>query len=369
MDSRVGGRRSRSEGIQFAPDSQGRGARRGPGNRHQRNFEGSRRWGLGGSGVRTERPWREGPRAQASEGSGLRWAEWRRSGLGAPDGAHASRGGSQVPGIRPPRLPVRSPRSRRRPGPAPRGRGSRLGWRGRGGRSREGASPRSPPPSPRSLGGRRGVRATFSPAHQSAPPALLRGLVRPRPLTSPTSLLPSELHVWRRRLPGRRRGGGERSGRGCRRVPRSPVQPRRSQVGPRAAGAAGRARRGADDWARPLWLLLRQRDSGDLAPGPGARTQAGRGPSKRRLGGAVPAAVWSARSPAAREPRVRSPGPSEGCTITELGRALRGCSCRGLRRTPSPLAAEIPVPATLGDLGRRARPRAEDLGESKTMVS
>lgn len=38
VDSSVGGRRSRSEGIQFAPDSQGRGARSGPGNRHQRNF-------------------------------------------------------------------------------------------------------------------------------------------------------------------------------------------------------------------------------------------------------------------------------------------------------------------------------------------
>ena len=38
VDSRVGGRRSRSEGIQFAPDSRGRGARRGPGNRQQRNF-------------------------------------------------------------------------------------------------------------------------------------------------------------------------------------------------------------------------------------------------------------------------------------------------------------------------------------------
>lgn len=340
-----------------------------PGTATNEASEGSRRWGAGGSGVRTERPWREGPRAQGSEGSGLRWAERRRSGSGAPDGARASRGGSQAPGIRRPRRPVRGPRSRRRPGPAPRGRGSRLGWRGRGGRSRGGASPWSPPPSARSLGGRRGVRATFSPVHPPAPAALLRGLVRPRPLTSPTSLLPSELHVWRRRRPGRRRGGGELSGRGCRRVPRSPVQPRRSQVGPRAAGAAGCARRGADNWARPLWLPLRQRDSGDLAPGPGARTQAGRGPSKRRLGGAVPAAVWSARSPAAREPRVRSPGLSEGCAIAELGRALRGCSGPGLRRTPSPPAAEIPVPATLGDLGRRTRPRAEDSSESKTMVS
>ncbi|CAN0089663.1 unnamed protein product [Rangifer tarandus platyrhynchus] len=121
VDSRVGGRRSRSEGVQFAPDSQGSGARRGPGNRHQRSFRrfaevGS--WPLRGQDGATLEG---GTPSTGSEGSRLRWAERRRSGLGAPDGARASRGGSQAPGIRPPRLPVRGPRSRRRPGPAPRG--------------------------------------------------------------------------------------------------------------------------------------------------------------------------------------------------------------------------------------------------------
>ena len=38
VDGRVGRRRSRSEGIQFARDSRGRGARHGPENRRQPNF-------------------------------------------------------------------------------------------------------------------------------------------------------------------------------------------------------------------------------------------------------------------------------------------------------------------------------------------
>lgn len=99
-------------------------------------------------------------------------------------------GGSQAPGIRPPRLSVRGPGS----AAALLGsKGARLrAGEGGGGRGVEGASPRSPPPSPMSLGGRRGVRATFSPLHPALPNALLRGLVRPRPLTSPPSLLPSE---------------------------------------------------------------------------------------------------------------------------------------------------------------------------------
>lgn len=139
-----------------------------------------------------------------SEGSGLRRAERRRRGLGTPDPASGWLGGSQGPGDLA-ALAVRRPRSRRRPGSAPRGRGRRLWLAGRGGRSGEGASPLSPPPSPMSLGGRLGVRATFSPSHPALPAALVRGPVRPWPLTSPPSLLPSESHVWLQRRPGRRR--------------------------------------------------------------------------------------------------------------------------------------------------------------------
>lgn len=154
----------------------------------------------------------------------------------------------------------------------------------------------------------------------------------------------------------RRRGGGERSGPRLQTGPAQPgAQPQscpRWGREPERPGPHGEER----TTGRPLWLL----------PGRGTRGPRPRGRESGHPGGpgTEQAAAWrrcphrglERAKPSGSEPRVRSPGPSEGCTIAELGRALRGCSGPGLRRTLRHPPPRSPF-RQLGDLGRRARPR------------
>lgn len=233
-----------------------------------------------------------------------------------------------------------------------------------GGRSGEGASPRSPPPSPMSLGRRCGVRATFSPSYPVRPAALVRGLVRPGPLTSPPSLLPSAPHVWRRRRPG---GGGGASASAVARPLTGPAQPDSGTQLPGGDrgqfGAAGRARREVHVPPRASDSRWGRESRWDFAAGRRGRAPAA---TDRRKALSL-SAVRSARSSAAPELRVPSPGPSEGCTIAERDSAPRGRLGPGLRRTPSPPPPPPPgpafrVPATPREAGSRARPEGSGLG-------
>lgn len=235
-----------------------------------------------------------------SEGSGLRRAERRRRGLGTPDPASGWLGGSQAPGD-PAALAVRRPRSRRRPGSAPRGRGRRLWLAGRGGRSGEGASPLSPPPSPMSLGGRLGVRATFSPSHPALPAALARSGAGPALAVDVTSKFaalgaPRVAAATAPEAASAVATAADRS-RAARLVHAAP------RWGPRAAEAAGRA---------PKGRKARRGSSGSRS-GRGTRGTSPRGRERApRRAGDRGSGGWEAQSPprsaahGAQRPRSRT---------------------------------------------------------------
>ncbi|KAB1265390.1 Heparan sulfate glucosamine 3-O-sulfotransferase 3A1 [Camelus dromedarius] len=294
--ARVGGSRSHCGGIRFTPDKRGRGALRRPGNCSQENFQRFAEGAGRGRGRAEEGRSNTGGRERSSgdsEGLGL---------LGAPHRASSSLGGSQALGD----------------------------------------------PASLAVTQNRGVRATFPPSHPARPAALVRGLVRPWPLTSPPSLLPSEPHVWRRR------GDGEAASAVAAAADRSP-----------AAGLSH---------AAPRWgLRVAGRDrllgEGPLTPalaeelrGPGLRAERARpggpGTEEAGLGGAVPAAVFGARSSAAPALRVPSAGPSEGCAIAELGSApIRGRDARFRHRGRDPHSGDsqgtgVPRAAPDSGLGR-----------------
>ncbi|KAL4687210.1 hypothetical protein H8959_019338, partial [Pygathrix nigripes] len=300
----------------------------------------SRPWKVVGWG-RIGQQCRERSRARGTwRGSGLRRAELRWRALEPLTEASGFLGGSRA--SRDPdglSCHLGNPEAAADPGSTGRGRSRREEW-GTLGKRRRPCHPRplqrhwaaaaepappflhpTPPVWPRLAAGPR-------------PAALVLGLVRPGPLTSPASLLPSASHVWRRRRrPGRQP------------VPRSPASPSGSPVGSKSSleqpGAHG------EGWTAPQGPPVSRSGRGtraDLAPWPREpepgrreRAQVGKGtrgsPGWRALSLAP---VWSARSAEAPQPRVPSQRPSQGCRIAERTSAPRGRSGPGLRRTPPP---------------------------------
>lgn len=246
--------------------------------------------------------------------------------LGNPNAASGWRGGSQGPGPRPARAVSQTSGAAAAPSSAPRGRGC-----GGGGGVGRGVAPVAPALSD-AIGPPQRVRATFP---RLSPPSRLRPSGGWSGRAADVSAKFAALGVPRVAAAAAREAAGsacEHRGRGGDRSCTARPCHTAHRWAREQLGAAGRAPRGADGSARAPGCRPGTGPRWDLAPEPGGHGDEG------RVGWEAlsAASVWSARSSAAREPRVRSPGPREGCTIAECSSAARGRSGPEPRRTPPP---------------------------------
>lgn len=285
--------------------------------------------------------------------------------LGNPNAASGWRGGSQGPGPRPARAVSQTSGAAAAPSSAPRGRGC-----GGGGGVGRGVAPVAPALSD-AIGPPQRVRATFP---RLSPPSRLRPSGGWSGRAADVSAKFAALGVPRVAAAAAREAAGsacEHRGRGGDRSCTARPCHTAHRWAREQLGAAGRAPRGADGSARAPGCRPGTGPRWDLAPEPGGRAQAGTGTKdawagkhcRPPLSGAPGAQQHGSRASAHRD-RERDARSLSAVPRREAARGRsRDARLRRRRRLRDP------VPATLGDLRRRALPDAQRLGESKTMVS